>query len=305
MWRPKVFVGSSSEGKKVAQTFCSALQPVAKMVPWWASPEFQPMQSTLAALLLACNAYDFGLFIMTPDDRIESRGRSQSSARDNVLFEMGLFLGKLGAERVFVFIQEGENSKAVKMPSDLAGVIIPRFSNLDRYDLIASVEAAAGEYGKLIQYRGPRFGRVKLVKSFGFDSSTSIFEMTLDAAKIKDNLSTLRDGKLVIVARKFDFKISPEDDRNIAIGKPRSIPKLGSENLILFVDGSKIFRRLSETDRIDAYLLLIPEGCNISRVTSISEMLDRGCDVFDRYGSGVGEVNRRRSRSRSRKENKG
>ena len=304
MWKPKVFVGSSSEGKEVAQTFCTALQPIAKMVPWWASPEFEPMQATLSALLVACNAYDFGLFIMTPDDRIESRGRSQSSARDNVLFEMGLFLGKLGAERVFVFIQEGKSKKAVKMPSDLAGVIIPRFSNFDRYDLIASVQAAAGEYGKFIQYRGPRFGRVKLVKSFDFDSLTSVFEMTLDAAKIKDNLAILRDGKLVIVARKSDSKIAPEDDPNIAIGKPRSVPKLGSEDLILLVDGSKIFGRLTETDRIEGYLLLVPDRCDISKVTSLSEMLELGCDVFDRYGRGVGELTRPRSRRKPRKENK-
>lgn len=285
----------------VAERFCIALQSVAKMIPWWASPEFQPMQGTLQSLLLACNAYDFGLFIMSPDDQIESRGRKQTSARDNVLFEMGMFLGKVGSERVFVFVQEAEKNKAVKMPSDLAGVIIPRFSNFDEYDLIASVNAAAAEYGKLIQLRGPRFGRIKLVKSWGYDNSTSTFETNLDAAKIKDNSPILRDGKLVIVARKSDPKISPEDDPNIAIGKPRSVPKLGSEDLILSVDGSKVFLGLSATDRIDAYLLLVPERCEVSKLKSISQMLERGCDVFDRYGSIVGKRIRRRSRSKTRK----
>jgi predicted nucleotide-binding protein len=92
MWKPKVFVGSSSEAKDVAKAFSKALKDVATMIPWWASPEFEAMETTLEGLIRACNFYDFGLFIMTPDDKVESRGEKQSSARDNVLFEMGLFL---------------------------------------------------------------------------------------------------------------------------------------------------------------------------------------------------------------------
>src|SRR5260370_39343149 len=93
---PKVFVGSSSEAKEIAEGFCKALYDDATMIPWWQANDFKPMHSTLEGLWEATARYDFGLFILTPDDRIESRGQEGYSARDNVLFELGLFLGRLG-----------------------------------------------------------------------------------------------------------------------------------------------------------------------------------------------------------------
>ena len=36
--------------------------------------------------------YDFGIFVFGDDDRLESRGEIRTVARDNVLFEFGLFV---------------------------------------------------------------------------------------------------------------------------------------------------------------------------------------------------------------------
>src|SRR6266487_6870765 len=93
---PKVFVGSSSEAKNIADGFCRALIEDATMIRWWQANDFKPMQSTLDGLWEASARYDFGIFILTPDDQIVSRDEEGYSARDNVLFELGLFLGRLG-----------------------------------------------------------------------------------------------------------------------------------------------------------------------------------------------------------------
>ncbi len=45
--------------------------------------------------------------------------------RDNVIFEFGLFLGRLGPSRAFV-IQE----KEVKLPTDLLGITVPQFERV-------------------------------------------------------------------------------------------------------------------------------------------------------------------------------
>jgi CAP12/Pycsar effector protein, TIR domain len=128
MIKPKIFVGSSSEAKKAAEVFCSQLNRAANPVGWWRSDVFRGMFSTLDGLLEAIEKYDFGVFLLTPDDRIESRGRKEMSSRDNVLFEAGLFLGRLGRERIQIYVQDSaQRTKKVRMPSDLLGIHLPRF----------------------------------------------------------------------------------------------------------------------------------------------------------------------------------
>jgi hypothetical protein len=65
--------------------------------------------------------FDFAVMVLSPDDLIETRGQSYASPRDNVLFELGLFMGKIGRSRVFIVHEEDAN---VKLPSDLAGITL-------------------------------------------------------------------------------------------------------------------------------------------------------------------------------------
>jgi predicted nucleotide-binding protein len=127
-FRPKIFIGSSSEAKQVAVTASEILNDDVIPDIWDMSPYFKPMHGTFDALLSAAKGYDFALFIMSPDDRIESRGEKLASTRDNILFELGLFVGAIGPDRVFAVVQNSaQQDKIVKMPSDLLGLTIPRF----------------------------------------------------------------------------------------------------------------------------------------------------------------------------------
>ena len=49
--------------------------------------------------------------VMSPDDLLESRSQSYASATDNVIFELGLFMGKLGRSRVFIVHEQDANLK--------------------------------------------------------------------------------------------------------------------------------------------------------------------------------------------------
>jgi len=61
---------------------------------------------------------------MTPDDRAstEQRPASQWRARQNVIMELGWFIGYLGRDRV-VILSQGE----LEIPSDIHGVVDIRF----------------------------------------------------------------------------------------------------------------------------------------------------------------------------------
>jgi len=71
---------------------------------------------------LAYSDVQFAIVLLSPDD--EGRVRSETAkprprARQNVIFELGFFIGKLGRERVAALYREQDN---FEFPSDLAAV---------------------------------------------------------------------------------------------------------------------------------------------------------------------------------------
>lgn len=62
----------------------------------------------------------FAVVLMTPDDEggVRGSGKFSPRARQNVLLELGFFMGHLGRSRVFALVKEG-----VETPSDFAGVV--------------------------------------------------------------------------------------------------------------------------------------------------------------------------------------
>jgi hypothetical protein len=69
--------------------------------------------------------YDFAVLVVTADDLATSRGASRAVPRDNVVFEAGLFMGRLGPERTFVLYDAAAQPK---LPSDLAGITLATFT---------------------------------------------------------------------------------------------------------------------------------------------------------------------------------
>jgi CAP12/Pycsar effector protein, TIR domain len=50
-------------------------------------------------MVKAVDGFDFGVFIFRPDDVVTMRKKEYSAVRDNVVFELGVFVGKLGPHR--------------------------------------------------------------------------------------------------------------------------------------------------------------------------------------------------------------
>lgn len=121
--KPRVFIGSSGEGLNVAKYIKLALKSEFEIY-LWTDDIFKANQSFLDTLLKEAGYFDFGILIATKDDYTHSRDKSFDTPRDNVIFEFGLFLGRLGSSRAFI-IQEED----VKLPSDLLGITVPRFKN--------------------------------------------------------------------------------------------------------------------------------------------------------------------------------
>lgn len=153
--KPRIFVGSSVEGLSVAYAIQTNLLHESELTVW-SQGAFELSKTTIESLMELLNQVDFAVFVFTMDDLLEIRGDKKYSIRDNVLFEFGLFLGKLGRERVFFVIPQGTN---MQLPTDLLGVTPATFDN-NRADgnLVAatgpachSIRQSLKKYGSLLE----------------------------------------------------------------------------------------------------------------------------------------------------------
>lgn len=118
MPQPRVFIGSSSEGHHIAELLQLGLDSHAECTIW-SQGVFGLSGGTLESLCDSAKSFDFALLVLTPDDLVQKRSHTKHVPRDNVLFELGLFMGTLGRDSTFI-VHCSEDR--IELPSDLAGV---------------------------------------------------------------------------------------------------------------------------------------------------------------------------------------
>jgi CRP/FNR family cyclic AMP-dependent transcriptional regulator len=118
--RPRVFLISSAEALEIAEYIRAALDHEDVVVEIWSDEKiFPPSGYPIEALEQAVNECDFGIAIAQPDDLVRSRHRQSAAPRDNVIFELGFFMSRLGRARTVLLVPRGEN---VTLPSDFKGL---------------------------------------------------------------------------------------------------------------------------------------------------------------------------------------
>lgn len=87
------------------------------------------------------SAVDFAIALWTADDQGKSKKEAdlKPRARQNVIFETGFFIGKLGRENVIVLFEDG-----IEIPSDYSGVIFISFDGNWKYDLRKEINSIYG-----------------------------------------------------------------------------------------------------------------------------------------------------------------
>lgn len=152
--RTRVFLISSVEALPIARAVHTALSYDAFDVIPWNEGVFRATSYTLKTLEDEVDKADFAIAIAHGDDTVESRGKDWPAPRDNVIFELGLFMGRLGLERAILMEPRDEK---VRLPSDVAGVttITYRFDPSDP-DKAAKLAPACNRLRDYILEMGPR-----------------------------------------------------------------------------------------------------------------------------------------------------
>ncbi|MBR9833466.1 DNA-binding protein [bacterium] len=151
--KPRIFIGSSVEGLSIAYAIQQNLTHNAE-VTVWDQGVFELSQTTIESLVKILENSDFGVFVFSNDDIIKIRNEEKNSVRDNVLFEFGLFIGKLSRKRVFFVIP---SDTELHLPTDLLGITPGKFDP-NRED--GSLQAATGPVSNQIREATKKLGRI-------------------------------------------------------------------------------------------------------------------------------------------------
>jgi predicted nucleotide-binding protein len=149
---PKLFIISSSEAIAVAEELRRQLEhDVFSTV--WNNGVFFAGGYPLEALEKAVSESDFAIAIAQPDDVVRSRKKMQPTLRDNVLFELGLFMGKLTRHRAILIHPKVRN---LKIPSDLHGLTLLSYRPDSPPDLADRLKPVCDDIRKIVKLHGVR-----------------------------------------------------------------------------------------------------------------------------------------------------
>lgn len=148
---PVVFIGSSRESLSIAKALKAAIDVRIAKTVLWSKGVFGASSFPMEDLEIQLQSADFAVLVTAADDSVVSRGKKSDAPRDNVVFELGLFMGALGRRRSFMLVPAG---KDLKIPSDLLGLTPIRYKS--RATPSAAVRFAAAELSEIFMKDGAR-----------------------------------------------------------------------------------------------------------------------------------------------------
>jgi CRP/FNR family cyclic AMP-dependent transcriptional regulator len=151
--QPMLFIGSSTEALPIANELQSGFKHDKFDAIIWKDGVFGPGGVAFDSLSQVAGRADFAAFIISPDDAVISREEEKLAPRDNVIFELGLFMGVLDRPRVFLI---REHDADVKIPSDLLGITQVTYVLKKGVDLVTALGPVCNELRKAIQAQGVR-----------------------------------------------------------------------------------------------------------------------------------------------------
>lgn len=148
----RIFIICSVEALPIARAVENHFEHDKFFAKIWTDGVFRASRYPIESLEEQLDESDFAIAIAQPDDTVTTgRGETNATPRDNVIFELGLFVGRLGRLRSFLLEPRGEE---VQLPSDLTGLTTIGYRT-DR-DAASNVSAACNQLRDIFNELGPR-----------------------------------------------------------------------------------------------------------------------------------------------------
>jgi len=149
----RVFIMSSTEALDIAREIQNHFAHDSFSVVIWTDEVFKASSYAIESLEQAVDDADFAIVIAQPDDLTKTRGEAKAVPRDNIIFELGFFIGCLGRKRTLLL---EPRDKDVKLPTDLSGLMTIGYRYGEPKDLPSLLGPACNQIRKIINDLGPQ-----------------------------------------------------------------------------------------------------------------------------------------------------
>jgi hypothetical protein len=156
MDKSRIFIASSGRTLVLAEKLRDELRTEFCEANLWSEEgRLQPGETIIEMLEGAAEQYDFAIIILAKDDVMTGGKGETLKARDNCVFEAGLFMSAIGRKRCFLVNSVSQRD----LPSDLNGIISIPFEepeNLtDRSACAQAIAKVAAQLKDVVQRDGP------------------------------------------------------------------------------------------------------------------------------------------------------
>ncbi|HBH6930795.1 TPA: nucleotide-binding protein [Enterobacter cloacae] len=205
--KPTVFIASSSEASLHAEAVNLQLAEEMQSELW--TNAFDLSSITITQIIKKTKESDYAVFIFHPDDQVFIRTVEYNSVRDNVVLELGLFIGSLGLDKCFILIPKSTD-RAFRLPSDLLGVTVSHYDVQDENILRAITPSCtkikfAIKNLESIKIDTDALGQESALKSQLNDAKYQIMTMNFDMQRLTESAHIAND----IIKRMFFSMVKP------------------------------------------------------------------------------------------------
>ncbi|MDM1407569.1 TIR domain-containing protein [Myroides sp. DF42-4-2] len=256
MSKPKIFIGSSAEGLDIAYAVQQNLEHNAE-ITIWTQGVFELSKTTIESLIKILEQSDFAIFLFTPDDIVKIRKEEHLGVRDNVIFELGLFIGKIGRDRTFILTP---NKTEMHIPTDLLGITTGKYET-GRTD--NNFQAATGPVCNQIKTQINKLGKLHTSENLSEGNTNSKnsknealawwdyyykkdYETAIEVIETEKQSLSNNNEKVQLDYWKIflQYHLNSNETKNLMLNSIKE----DSENIELYRAYSKIFILLNETE---------------------------------------------------------
>lgn len=151
--RIRVFIVSSAEALPIVDLLIKQFEHDQFLAVAWKNGVFRASNYTLDDLEAQLDDSDFAIALAQPDDVVITRETKWPAMRDNVTFELGLFMGRLGRRRAFLMEPRDAD---IQLPSDLAGMTTIPYRYVPGRDAEHHIAPACAKLRELILAAGAK-----------------------------------------------------------------------------------------------------------------------------------------------------